>query len=150
MDLIQFQRNLSNIDVWEILIPIIEKNLDEIEKLNKEQLQKGIASDGNNTPNHSGSIRSRKYVNQKVNRGVYDSSIYPHVNLYNTGDFYRKLTAKMDMMYGVSIESYDIKADVLEERYGSTIYGLTVESLEKFVSLIIDDFRTALLNELSK
>lgn len=150
MDLLQFQHNLKNIDVWEVLIPIIEKNLDQIERLNKEQLKKGIASDGNPTPSHSGSLTSRKYVNTKVQRGVYDSSIYPHVNLYNTGDFYRKLTAKMDLMYGVYIESYDIKADVLEERYGSTIYGLTKESLEKLVNLIIDDFRTALLTEMTK
>lgn len=150
MDLIQFQNNLKSIDVWDVLIPIIEKNLNQIERLNKEQLQKGLMSNGNSTKPHSGSNRSDKYVNSKIQRGVYDPSIYPSVNLYNTGDFYRKLTAKMDLMYGVYIESYDAKADMLEERYGSAIYGLTPESLDKFVSLIIDDFKTALLSAMTK
>ena len=150
MDLLQFQQNLKSIDVWEILIPIIEKNLNQIERLNKEQLQKGLTATGNPTKHHSGSARSDKYVNSKIQRGVYDPSIYPSVNLYNTGDFYRKLTAKMDMMYVVYIESYDAKADMLEEMYGSVIYGLAPESLGMFVDLIIDDFRAKLLTELTK
>lgn len=136
-------------DAWEILIPTIEKNLNKIEELNKQQLQKGLASDGGTSGRHSGSKISRKYVNEKVNKGIYDSSIYPAVNLYNTGDFYRKLTAKMDLSFGIYIESFDAKADVLEERYGSKIYGLTKESMNELVKLIIDDYRAEIFKYLT-
>jgi len=148
MDLIQFQRNLK-INVWHTLTPIIEKHLGYIENLNKSQLKKGIASDGFATPPHKKSAKSEIYLESKIARGVYDESIYPAVNLYNKGDFYRAIKARV-ATFGIEIESFDPKADELESKYGSTIYGLTDESLKKFTDSIIDEFIEALYKQLSK
>lgn len=150
MDLIQFERNLRGIDAWEILIPIIQKNIHQIERLNKEQLQKGLGSDNLMTGRHSKSPKSELYVDSKIARGVYNESIYPAVNLYDTGKFYAGIRAELDMSYGITIESTDFKAQGLEEAYGSHIYGLTPESLKQFCALLIDDFREALLKAISK
>ena len=40
MDLDTLIYNLENIDVWEVLTPVLEQHLDEMEKLNKEQLSR--------------------------------------------------------------------------------------------------------------
>lgn len=144
MDLLQLRDKLQNIDLWEILIPVIDKHLSDVEELNKQQLKKGKRSDGTDTPDHSKSMVSEKYIDDKIRRGIYDRSIYPSVNLYDTGRFYKGIVAKLDMNYGITVDSTDFKAQALEERYGSTIYGLNDSSLEKFIDLIIDEFIEAL------
>ena len=150
MDLEQIERNLRGIDSWEILIPIIQKNLHYIERLNKEQLQKGIRSTGRALPSHSKSPMSEIYVDSKIERGVYDQSIYPAWNLYNTGSFYDQLKAKIEVNFGIIVESSDFKASFLEDEIGSDLYGLTPDSLSQFIDIIIDDFRTALLVAMTK
>jgi hypothetical protein len=150
MDLVQFEKNLRSVDVWEILIPIIQKNLHHVERLNKEQLKKGIRSTGASLPAHSKSPMSEIYVDSKIDRGVYDESIYPSWNLYNTGSFYNKIKAEIELSTGISIESTDFKATGLEDAIGSDMYGLTQESLKQFCALLIDEFREDLLKEMSK
>ena len=150
MDLWQLQRNVKEIDAWDILIPIIEKNIHHVERLNKEQLQQGIRSTGARLPSHSRSQKSEIYVDSKIARGVYDQSIYPSWNLYNTGSFYNKIKAEIELSYGISIESFDYKAQGLEDAIGSDMYGLTNESLNQFCALLIDEFQTNLLKAMSK
>jgi len=130
-------------------MPIIEKHLGFIENLNKAQLLKGLTSDNSKTPSYSGSPASEIYVDDKIERGAYNQSIYPAVNLYNTGDFYRGIKARV-ATFGIEIESFDPKASELESEYGSNIYGLTDESLEKFTNSIVDEFIEAIYKQLAK
>jgi hypothetical protein len=139
-----------NIDVWEILIPIIDKHLTDVEQLNRQQLKQGKRADGTDTPSHGKSGLTERYIDSKIQRGVYDRSIYPSVNLYNTGAFQKGIVAKLDIMAGIEVDSTDFKANALEERYGSTIYGLNNLSLEKFIDLIIEEFKESLLNHILK
>lgn len=151
MNLDTLHANLINLDPWDVLVRIIDKNLDHIERLNKEQLQRGdSAISGVSTGSHTGSEQSNLYVDDKIERGVYDESIYPSVNLYSHGSFYRGITAKIDIMSGVYIQSTDNKADMLEERYGEHLLGLNTESLSQFIDIIIDEFRQNILNEIQK
>ena len=138
MDLIQFQQNLIDIDVWALLTPILEKKLDIMEKMNREQLSEGKMSDGKDTPSHSGGAMSQLYVDSKIERGVYNQSLYPKMNLYNTGDFYRGITAYLEDS-GIMFESNDEKALKLETKYSSRIYGLTPEKLTKLTKSCVDE-----------
>lgn len=130
-------------------MPIIEKHLGFIENLNKAQLLKGLTSDNSKTPSYSGSPASEIYVYSKIERGIYNQSIYPSVNLYKEGDFYKGIRARV-ATFGIEIESFDSKANELESKYGSNIYGLTEESLEKFTNSIVDEFVEAIYKQLAK
>jgi len=130
-------------------MPIIEKHIGFIQNLNKSQLLKGTTSDNTPTPSYSKSEKSEIYIDSKIERGVYNSAIYPSVNLYNKGDFFMGIKARV-ATFGIEIESTDSKADELESKYGSNIYGLTDESLAIFTNSIVDEFVEAIYNQLAK
>lgn len=132
MDLIQFQQNLLNIDVWELLRPILQDHFADIEELNRKQLSDGEKATGEGMPDY----KSDAYANFKA-QYVPTYQIYPTTDLRYTGDFYKAIKAQFST-YGISIESFDEKAAQLEAKYGSSIYGLTPESLEKFTKVLIE------------
>lgn len=146
-DFESFQRNCLSIDVWELLTPIIKRHWVELLDLNKSQLWEGKKADGKDTKSYA--PKSYDYVMDKISRGVYNEAILPSVNLYNHGDFYNDFKASI-MDFGVEIESLDDKAEELENKYSSQIYGLTDESLEEFTSLIVEEYVTALENAMLK
>ncbi|MFA5652413.1 MAG: hypothetical protein WC933_03540 [Candidatus Paceibacterota bacterium] len=148
MDLLQLQKNFATINAWEILQPIIVKNLKRVEELNRKQLLKGDMSDGTSR-HHSKSEMSEIYIEDKISRGVYDQSIYPAMNFYNEGDFHKGIKAQMDL-FGIEIESLDSKAKELEQEYGSVLYGLTDDSLKELLEPIIPEYIQSLFLELSK
>ena len=135
MDLLQLQQNLLSIDVWELLKPILNNYLEDIEELNRKQLSEGLLANGESTPSHSGGKMSEIYVDNKIERGVYPEPLYPLMNFYNTGDFYRSITAYLDDA-GIMFESNDEKALELESKYSSYLMGLTQESLSVLTSKI--------------
>jgi hypothetical protein len=149
MDLIQFQQNLLSIDVWELLKPIINQHLEYVEQLNKEQLSQGLLADGNDTPSHSGSEMSNDYVASKIDRGVYPESLYPNMNFYNEGDFYKGITAFLEDD-GITIDSDDEKAMMLEGEYSQYLMGLTQESLAKFTARLVTPLIESIHNEIFK
>jgi hypothetical protein len=149
MDLIQFQNNCQTYDAWKILYPIINKHLDLIVKLNKDQLRRGETAEGYATPSHSKSPMSEIYVDSKIERGVYDESIYPRMNFYNTGDFYKWFKAKVTLL-DIEIDSFDSKTKEIESKYGNDLLGLTDQSIGILVDNIIDEFQEDSFNYLAK
>ena len=149
MDLIKFQRNCQSFDAWQIMMPIITKHLDLIVKLNKDQLERGETADGYATPSHSKSQISEIYIDSKIERGVYDQSIYPRMNFYNEGDFYKGIKAKVTL-FDIEIESFDSKAKDLENEYGNNLIGLTNESIEILIDNIIDEYINDVYKHLAK
>lgn len=149
MDLIQFQNNCRSYNAWNILVPIIQKHLDLIVKLNKDQLQRGETAEGHATPRHSKSSMSELYVDSKIERGVYDESIYPRMNFYNEGDFYKGFKAKVTLL-DIEIDSFDSKAKELESKYGSDLMGLTDQSIGILIDNIINEFQEDSFNHLAK
>jgi hypothetical protein len=144
MDLLQFQQNLQSIDVWQILIPILEKHFGDIEELNRKQLSEGTRGDGSPMPDY----KSESYADFK-SKYIPTYSIYPTADLRYTGDFYAAIKAKLTL-FGIEIESSDWKAQVLEQKYGQQINDLTEESMQIFIDLIIDEFRESLLTQMTK
>lgn len=147
MDLLKFATNLETIDPWQVLLPILIKNLNRIEELNKQQLREGIMADGSGTPSHSSSEMSEIYVDMKIEKGRYNESIYPSMNFYNEGDFYNGIKARMDL-FGIEIESIDSKAKELESNFGSELYGLTDKSIELLIDPIMPEYIEALTNKI--
>ena len=145
MDLLKFQQNLLSIDVWELLKPIIEKHFEEIEQYNREQLSRGEMADGSAMRDYA----EESYADFK-SKYIPTYDIYPTTDLRYEGDFYRAIKASFDL-YGISVESLDEKAAHLEKKYGSTIYGLTDESLKKLTDILavelVIELKKAMLKE---
>lgn len=139
MDLLQFQQNVESIDVWEILVPILENHFGFIEQLNRDQLSEGIRGDGQPMPDY----KWEEYAIFKE-KFVPTYNIFPTTDLRYTGSFYDKIKASFNL-YGIEIQSLDSKASQLEAKYGSTINDLTDESIEKLIAIIIDEYRESLL-----
>ena len=138
MNLEKFHINVSAIDPWEILRPIIENHFGDIEQLNRDQLSRGERADGSAMPDY----KSEVYADFK-DKYIPTYSIYPTTDLRYTGSFYKALKASFSS-YGISIESFDSKAKKLEYKYGSSIYGLSEKSLIIFADKIRDEFISAL------
>lgn len=119
---------LKNIDMLRIFDNILVEHLPLIEELNREQLNQGIRSDGSSMPSHKNTEKTEIYIDNKIERGVYDQSIYPAMNFYDTGDFHRGIKAEVNL-FEIKIESKDSKADELEALGGSLIYGNTENNL---------------------
>lgn len=144
MDLIDFQNNLLNINVWVLLTPILEKHFGELENLNRKQLSEGIMADGSPMVDY----KDPSYADFK-DKHIPTYNIYPTTDLRYTGNFYDKIKASIDL-FGISVESFDAKARQLEGKYGSEIYGLTEGSLVVFTQSVIDEFTAALSNAILK
>jgi hypothetical protein len=144
MDLIDFQNNLLTIDVWVLLTPILERHFGELENLNRKQLSEGVMSDGSPMVDYA----DIGYADFK-DKHIPTYKIFPTTDLRYTGDFYDAIKANIDL-FGISVESFDSKARLLESKYSSEIYGLTEESLIIFTKSVIDEFTTALRNAILK
>lgn len=136
-------------DAWGILYPIIQEHLELITKLNKDQLQRGETAEGYATPTHTLGKLSKFYVESKIDKGIYDSGIYPRMNFYNEGDFYRGLKARVTLM-DIEIESFDSKTKDLESRYGNDLIGLTDQSISLLIDAIINEYQEESYKHLAK
>lgn len=149
-DLTQIANRLRQIDVVKIFNDVLTNHLPQIEEFNREQLKEGIRSDGTSMPKHSKSKASEIYIDDKIERGVYDQSIYPAMNFYDKGDFQKGITAKnaSENENLIVVYSTDSKADELEDLGGSKIYGNTEENLSKIREEMIPEMQDIIRNKL--
>ncbi len=104
---------------------VVSNNKDLILDLNREQLyEKGINNDG--TPITPEYRPFTKRLKQSV------GAIWSHVTLFHTGQFYRGFDL-VKTGNGFSVFSRDSKSSLLQDKYGSKIFGLT-ESNEKILN----------------
>jgi hypothetical protein len=112
-----------NIDPIAILKKVLQRPVhqEEIAELNREQLRKGKRSDGSNIlPAYS-----PKYAKRKRRTPT-------PVILYDEGNYYEGFIQKFTND-GFSMFSTDQKNDILAEKYGVKIQGLTKESRIKLI-----------------
>jgi len=135
--LVEVQNNLLGIDIWEITKGILTELSGQIIEMNKRQLIEGKMADGSGTPSHTGSKISRKYVSEKIARGVYDGSISPHWNYFNEGDFFSGFVAKMQTDFMEITSPNDKGGELVTEFGGASVFGLTDENLDFLITMII-------------
>jgi hypothetical protein len=113
-------KKLQAVDVTLSAQSAIEETASEATKEQRQQLSQGMKSDGTFLPDYSF-------------RSVFQFNKPPGpIRLYDTGDFYRGifLDVRGDIF---NIESYDPKNQMLQDRYGKDIFGLTQESKEQWI-----------------
>jgi hypothetical protein len=123
---------LNQVNPVDVTFDTLKQDTEAITKLNKQQLMRGEMSDGSRTPKHTYGSLSRLYVNDKLDSGKISSSTLPHVNLFDTGAFYRGFTTRFQRN-NFSIFSRDSKSSELQDTYGNLIFGLQSESLDKLM-----------------
>jgi len=118
MDLTQLKNNLLNINVWEILKPILKNYLPEMLDANTRQLRRGELNDGDLLEGYKSAIYldfKESLVSYNAPSGIAD--------LYVTGEFQDAFFAEVNDD-GITFDSSDEKTEALERRYSSDIFGI--------------------------
>jgi hypothetical protein len=113
---------LRSLDIEEAIKEAITEHSDEIADLNTEQLRKGEKSDGGTT----GTYRNYSYKGR-----------FSPVDLYDTGDFHKSIKPKA---FGKAFEmvATDEKTEMLQDRYGDEILGLTDKNITEAGEIITE------------
>lgn len=141
-------KRFQKIDIWKIVGEILIELSPVIIEMNQRQLLEGKMDDGSPTLEHTLSPRSEVYVQGKIEDGTYNTSIFPHYNYFNEGDFFRGFVTKLEAN-GLMIESTDEKGGELITALGeSNVYGLTDENLGFLIEMMIPTVQKRIRNEL--
>lgn len=119
-------KNLAKLNENDVLDRAIdERVLWNIAEFNREQLEKGERSDGSHLPDYS-----------KTSVEMYGKTPGP-IKLYDTGEFYKSIEAKV-VNDVIAILSSPLKKDIvtgsitnLKEEYDKEIIGINDENLRK-------------------
>lgn len=115
-------RSITDDDINESILKVVDKNKSEALDLNLKQLFSGRDAKDQSL----GRYHSQAYAEFK--RSLNPAGV---VDLKLTGDFYRGFFAKTDR-FPIEFASTDSKTDMLEEKYGKEIFGLDQANLEEF------------------
>lgn len=133
MDKLQSQLSKFNrIDLWAILKLAIKDRDVILLELVKNQLKGGKNKYGD-MPEYE----SQSYIDYKDDLNRLTAGI--KINLWDEGDFHDNLKIALSKEM-VEIFSTDSKAGVLEDEYGSQIYELNQENMEKFKAHVFPVF----------
>lgn len=124
---------IRKVDVAKIIDHSIASNEHEISDLNREQLNKGLRADG-------------KDLGEYKNIG-YKGRLRP-VDLRDTGAFQEKIFA-VPFQDKLELIGRDDKTEMLQDKYGDDIIGLSEEALEHTTEIIkidmVNDVRDTIL-----
>jgi len=121
--------NIANLDLWQLLVPVLQKRNKEIVAVVQDQMSKGIRGDGAKI----GDYRSDAYVALKE-REVPTYKLNGEVDLRFSGDFYQDMYAEVNQNE-VRVGSKDSKEEKLQGQYSELIFDIT----EQNIDLVTDD-----------
>jgi hypothetical protein len=114
---------------------LLRANGQEIEELNRGQLEEGLTANGTAIrPKY----RNPKYARFKQGKNSKPPSGTPDLKL--TGKYHKSITAKFQGKK-ITLEATDSKDKDLSQKYGNEIKGLNSDSLEKLRNLLLNDLR---------
>ena len=126
MTILQFHKNLKNVNLTRIYKATMKELEPEIIDLNHSQLEVGKDASGSKLPEYQDQIHYRRF---KSSIGSKSGSNF---DLKVSGDFFEGFFGKFN---GDSflINSSDLKRDELVQMTSPEIFGLTKENLNKFI-----------------
>lgn len=131
---------LLRINIETVVAEAISEHHSDMEQLNRSQLAAGVTADGSEIrPFYKPiTVRIKKMKGQSTDK----------VTLKDTGSFYRGIRATAVGRSATELTSTDGKTDDLVEKYGASIFGLSVASREqlavRLTPTIQDKFQQAL------
>lgn len=133
MNVLEFIEALDKIDVHQATVTAVDDTKEDLEELNREQLEKGIQSDGE-------IIRWQKdehypytlpYVRKKTAIGLQTEV----VDLKLSGDFWSEIEASANDD-SIVFEDKNPKTEFLEKNYTNKILGINEEKTQKYIEEI--------------
>lgn len=115
---------LNTLDPLEALKKSIVDNQEKITQLNKDQLDRGLDSEGKDLG---------EYKNIR-----YKGRLRP-VDLKNKNDFRSELYVKQDNVQS-DIFSFDSKEAMLKKKYGKNIVGVPTDKVDDMIKIVESDF----------
>ncbi len=121
----ELAERVKRIDMEKLKAEAVRRNADAIAELNRDQLRRGLTASGDfiRPP-----YRSFTYADLKKASGSLAPFGTP--DLKYTGSFHQDMETRVDSRT-FNVMSTDDKADELQRKYGSDIFGLTEENKEK-------------------
>lgn len=119
----RLKQQLQSIPIQQIIQVAAVQQKAVIEDMNAEQLEQGKTAAGHDiSPEYANSAYAAKkqFMNSKPKPNVPDLKL--------TGAFHRSITAHFDAT-GITLHATDPKAEALQEKYSSSIIGLSDESI---------------------
>jgi hypothetical protein len=130
-DAVDLLENLAALDVEQIATSILKSNEEIMADLNATQLSQSMRTDGTEIfPSYKGLTI---HIKETMKSGL--AAVTDRVTLYDTGDHYRQLYAKV-MGRELEFGSKDEKSAKLEKKYATSkgaLYGLTEDSRDELV-----------------
>ena len=129
------KNSIGRIDLDTATGRALKARSNDIAELNRDQLKQGKRADGSFLPDYS---------NNSVTK--FGKKKGP-IKLYDTGDFYEGIKpefAKTDFL----LKDDDSKTDLLEDRYGDDILGLSKENIEELAQDSLGQIQYEIRNEL--
>lgn len=131
MGFLELSRRMSVINRG-MLVEMIEEILNEMEtdivKMNQEQLQEGMYSDGGLLPPYS--YKTTEMNPKKQGR----------IKLFDTGDFYQSIFATAGMGI-LEVDAKDWKTEMLKEEYGELILGVHPMNMNELIRRIAEKLK---------
>lgn len=125
----------------QILDEVLEETMSFLLDANTEQLRKGKLNDGDSLERY----RSAAYLDYKQRvLGTYRAE-GGAADLFVEGDFYHGFKGVVKSLY-IEVYSTDWKAEKLEKKYSSDIYGLSQESIAIVKQQILPELQKRLRN----
>lgn len=141
MTIFEFANLVKNLNIDKLVDEVIEQNIPELLDLNTGQLSVGKNSEGQKVGEYSTDLYAdfKKAIGSQAPSGDVDLKV--------SGDFFEGFKALIKPKV-IEIFSDDEKAEGLEERYGSEIYGLTDENLDEWIEQLKVELIERIRNEL--
>lgn len=144
-------RTLGDLDVsinkvdfnYLIVLSLIQSSEDYV-RLQKEQMMEGQREDGHPifNINTGKDTYSPSYAKKKGK--------FKPIDLYDKGDFQGSIFLKVDDITDFTVDSADSKSGMLQENYGTKIFGLDNENKIAFKPIAQENLFNDIKNELSK
>lgn len=139
----QLERNFNEIDIDDLVVKAVMMNDAEIIDLNTSQLDEGLFSTGEKTPEYA----SKEYMEEK--RALGKGKGQPNMNFDLTGDFRSGWYIK-NINKAFEFNSRDSKTPELVRREGEDIFGLTENNKGEAAQIILPDLQDLTLKALTK
>lgn len=131
---------IRRIDLLKIVEKKIVENQSQVLDLNTSQLYSGIDSKGQSLGEYRPfTVRLKRAKGQPTDR----------VTLKDEGDFYQGFRLE-DNKFPFDIGSTDSKSDMLADKYGDDIFGLTKDSNDEIIEQILPEVQDEFLKAIQR
>ena len=143
MTLHELQRRLGGFDLITELSASVEETKDEIVALNKEQLLRGLDSDGNylspkysEDPYFKSHESAKRYAEWKKKIEPKRDKPFDVPNLYITGRYHGTIDISVTQETMITT-SDDPSAGSIEQKFTDVIYGLNDDSKREYIPVVL-------------